>query len=179
MILTGEEIRRQHTLQNLTIEPFRESQLNPNSYDFRLGSEVVVYDEFELDAAKANPSSVAKIPNSGLTLSPDRIYLAAIEEMLGSNEFVPILHAKSSIARLGLFIHITAGLIDIGSHGHWTLQLHAVQPVRIYRGMLIGQVTFWRTQGEVVRYSGKYQNASTAQPSRSFEDFVDENLTAD
>lgn len=90
---------------------------------------------------------------------------------MGSDTFVPIIRARSSIARLGLFIHVTADLIDIGSINQWTLQLHAVQPIRIYAGMLIGQVTFWCVKGDIILYHGKYQGSRGPQESKSFLDF--------
>lgn len=83
---------------------------------------------------------------------------------------MPIIRARSSIARLGLFVHVTADLIDLGSFGQLTLQLHAVQPVRIYPGMLIGQVTFWEATGERVLYDGKYQHSRGPQPSKAHLD---------
>jgi dCTP deaminase len=68
-------------------------------------------------------------------------------------------------------VHITADLIDIGSYNQWTLQLHAVQPVRIFRGMLIGQVTFWCVKGDISLYSGRYQGAMGPRESESYRDF--------
>jgi dCTP deaminase len=174
MILTGTEIRKQHSLGTITIDRFEEKQLNPNSYDFRLGPWLRTYDELELDAARNNPSSLQEIPPQGLLLEPARIYLGHTVEVMGSESFVPIIRAKSSVARLGLFIHVTADLIDIGSVNQWTLQLHAVQPLVVYPGMLIGQVTFWRTEGEITLYRGKYQGSRGPAPSQSYRDFEDE-----
>ncbi|MDP9988316.1 dCTP deaminase [Arthrobacter sp. KFRI-F3372] len=156
----------------ITIEPFTPDQVNPNSYDFRLASTLLTYDDDTLDTAAPNSTSAIRIPKDGLVLRPDRIYLGATEEKMGSNEFVPIIRGKSSIARLGLFINITADLIDLGSFNNWTLQLHAVQPLRIYPGMLIGQVTFWVPQGARSLYSGKYQGATGPRASESYRDFL-------
>ncbi|MFT7835891.1 hypothetical protein Q5530_07050 [Saccharothrix sp. BKS2] len=106
-----------------------------------------------------------------------RIYLAGTAERMGSEHYVPIIRARSSIARLGLFIHVTADLIDIGSINNWTLQLHAVQPVRVYPGMRIGQVTCWSVEGEIELYRGKYQHSRRPMPSMIHRDFSDEELT--
>ena len=71
--------------------------------------------------------------------------------------FVPSLIGKSSLGRLGLFLQITADLGNLGAIHKWTLELKAVQPVKIYPLMRIGQVTFWDTQGDKnMRYDGKY-----------------------
>lgn len=171
MILTGPEIVRQRGLGRLTIEPFAEAQVSPNSYDFRLGRTLLGYVHHELDAAKENPTWSLTIPDDGIVLWPGRIYLGHTEEVMGSECFVPIIRARSSVARLGLFIHVTADLIDIGSINQWTLQLFPVQPVRVYPGMAIGQVTFWRTVGRVELYSGKYQGSRGPRASLSHVDF--------
>lgn len=95
-------------------------------------------------------------------------------EVMGSDHYVPIIRARSSVARLGLFVHVTADLIDIGSHNQWTLQLHAVQPVKVFPNMLIGQVTFWEPLGEIELYKGKYQGLMGPQPSQIYHDFEEE-----
>lgn len=147
MILTGTEIVEQRRLGRIRIEPFHSEQVSPNSYDFRLGDAVEMYQSEALDFRQENPKVKIPIPDDGLLLKIDKIYLAATEELIGSDHFAAIIHARSSVARLGLFVHVTADLIDIGSYDRWILQLHAVQPVRIFRGMRIGQVTFWSAKG--------------------------------
>lgn len=171
MILTGPAIQAEVEAGRIQIDPFDPSRLNPNSYDFRLSDSLLVYDESVLDSARENAVSKIPIDPAGMVLDPARVYLSATVEVMGSDHYVPIIRGKSSTARLGLFINITADLIDIGSHNRWTLQLHCVQPVRIYPGMLIGQVTFWVPQGEIALYAGKYQGSMTARPSESFRDF--------
>lgn len=171
MILSGAEIERQRQASRLTIEPFDASQVNPNSYDFRLGPILRVYDDYVLDFAKRNATSTVSIPDDGITLQPGRIYLGHTVEKMGSEHYVPLIKAKSSTARLGLFIHMTADLIDIGSLNQWTLQLNAVQPVRVYPNMLIGQVTFWEIRGRGALYDGKYQGSMGPMESHSYLDF--------
>jgi dCTP deaminase len=173
MILTGPEIIRQHGLGAIRIDPFNLDQVNPNSYNFRLGRTVKVYKNDVLDPKIRQTTVSIEIPDEGLVLDSARIYLAHTEEVMGSDRFVPIIHGRSSTARMGLFVHITADLIDIGSYNQWTLQLHAVQPVRIFRGMLIGQVTFWCVQGEISLYAGRYQGAMGPRESESYRDFAD------
>ncbi len=110
------------------------------------------------------------IPENGLVLYPSRIYLVNTLETMGSLEYVPIIKGRSSIGRLGLFINITADLIDIGSINQWTLQLHCVAPVRIHPNMLIGQVTFWKVHGRVELYKGKYSDRTSPVESLAFLD---------
>lgn len=172
MILTGNEIRRQVNLGRITIEPFDERQLNPNSYNFRLGEQLKIYCNDILDPRVPQPTSDIVLSESGLVLQPDRIYLGHTVEVMGSNYYVPIIKGRSSSARLGLFIHVTADLIDIGSVNQWTLQLFAVQPVRLYPDMLIGQVTFWVPEGPIVLYRGKYTGSRGPIPSLIYRDFM-------
>ena len=170
MILTGPRIEREWKLGRIHIEPFRPNQINPNSYDFRLGSSIKVYNRYVLDPKQRIPTTTLTIPDEGLVLMPGRIYLAHTVEIMGSDYFVPIIRAKSSIARLGLFVHVTADLIDIGSHNQWTLQLNPVQAVRVYANMRVGQVTFWKVLGKIVLYQGKYQGTRGPCESMSYKD---------
>ena len=153
------------------IRPFRKRQLTPNAYDFTLGNRCCIYTAKTLDAAAKNNIRTFTIPPEGIILLPNRVYLVNTEETMGSNRFVPIIRGRSSIGRLGIFIDITADLIDLGSINQWTLQLHAVQPVRVYPQMLIGQVTFWRTFGRRIQYSGKYFHLKSPVPSLSHIDY--------
>jgi dCTP deaminase len=168
MILTGPQIRRAVRKREIVIDPFHVSQLGPNSYDFRLGERCGVYASRVLDSKKQNAFRTFLLSSHGLLLSPKRLYLVNIAETMGSKKFVPIIRGRSSVGRLGLFIDITADLIDLGSINQWTLQLHCVQPVRIYPGMLIGQVTFWTTFGRRRQYSGKYAKLASPAPSQSY-----------
>lgn len=172
MILTGEEIRVQQKRGGLRIEPFNPDQINPNSYNLRLADMLLVYTDNELDAAKPNGTDILQIPADGLLLDPGRIYLGRTVERTETKSFVPMLEGRSSVGRLGLMVHITAGFGDIGFCGYWTLELHCVQPVRIYAGMEICQIYYHTAQGKVTPYdSGKYQNNRGIQPSLLFREF--------
>lgn len=171
MILTGQEIQRQHSLGRIHIDPFNESQLNPNSYNFRLGSILKTYRSAILDVRCKQDVDEHIIPAGGMILNPGRIYLGHTEEVMGSDYYVPIVKGRSSTARLGLFVHVTADLIDIGSHNQWTLQLVAVQPVLVFPRMLIGQVTFWTVIGDITLYRGKYQGSRGPWESQIYKDF--------
>jgi dCTP deaminase len=170
MILTGPEIQAARVAGDIVISPFHCSQLGPNSYDFRLGDRCRVYNNRVLDPLTENITTLIKISRRGLLLSPRQVYLVNTLETMGSTKYVPIIRGRSSVGRLGLFIDITADLIDLGSINQWTLQLHCVQPVRVFPGMLIGQVTFWRTFGRRVLYAGKYKNRQSPVPSLAHED---------
>lgn len=164
---------RQLALGRIQIDPFRKDQINPNSYNFRLGPTIKRYTNTVLDVRVRQPVETLEIPPDGLILQPDRIYLGHTEEVMGSDHYVPIIRGRSSTARIGLFVHVTADMIDIGSHNQWTLQLHAVQPLRIYAGMVIGQVTFWAVEGEISLYRGKYQGSKGPRESEIYRDFED------
>jgi dCTP deaminase len=172
MILTGSKIAEEVRQKRIHITPFDESRINPNSYNFRLGKLIKVYKDNLLDPKQVNETEDIIIPEEGIIISPDKLYLGHTMEIMGSNEYVPIIRGRSSIGRIGVFINITADLIDIGSINQWTLQIHAVQPVRLYAGMHIGQVTFWETEGEITLYDGKYKNSRGPMESQIYKDFL-------
>ena len=171
MILTGNEISAQHEAGNIVITPFHAEQVNPNSYDLQLDNQLLIYDEQELSPKKNNAYHFETIPEEGYVLKKNHFYLGSSIEKIGSPHFVPLIHAKSGIARLGLFVHITADLIDIGSIGTTTFQLFPTLDIRVFPKMRIGQVSFWTVKGEIKLYSGKYQGSSGPQPSKSYLNF--------
>lgn len=175
MILSGSKINEMILDNKIVIDPFNIEQINPNSYNFRLGSTLRVYDADIIDPKKENKTTIIEIPHTGYVMQPSILYLGHTEEVMGSNHFVPIIRGRSSIGRLGIFVHITADLIDIGSINQWTLQMHCVQPVRIYPGILIGQVTFWKVEGDIVLYNGKYQGSRGPIASQIHLDFAKKN----
>jgi dCTP deaminase len=171
MILTGPYIEQQVASGTITIRPFDPKLVNPNSYDFRLGDTLLVYKKRTLDTKQVNPTEVITLTGDGYTLRPDTLYLGHTQEVVGSDTYVPIMRGKSSTGRVGLFVHITADLIDIGSVGQLTLMMHAVQPLKIYPGMRIGQVTFWKVLGDIKLYDGKYQGSVGPMSSQVHKDF--------
>ena len=171
MILSGEAIKTAVLQGDILIDPFNVDQIGPNSYDFRLGDRCKVYKHRVLDASKRNDVIEFEIPTRGMQLSPGTLYLVNVYEKMGSNKYVPIIRGRSSTGRLGLFIDITADLIDLGSINQWTLQLSPVLPVFVYPKMLIGQVTFWTIRGSPILYAGKYDNSESPMESLSYLDF--------
>ena len=178
MILTGSEITRRVKSGEIVISPFRSENVNPNSYNFTLSDTLRVYENAVIDVRQEQPSRTIKIGSEGVVLEPRRLYLASTIEILGSTQFVPTYAARSSVARLGMFINLSASLGDIGFVGRWTLQLLAMHPIRLYAGMSIGQMMFWKTKGTIKLYSGKYQGAKGALASRIHQDFTQKRLTA-
>lgn len=171
MILTGPEIGKQVEAGRIRIDPFDPAQLTTNSYDLRLGDNFLRYTSPVIDVRKRADFEVLEIPKEGLHLAKGTFVLSETRERFGSDHFVPIIHAKSGTARCGLFAHVTADLIDIGSFGKSTLQLYATLPVTIYPGMLLAQVSFWKPLGEIKLYEGKYQGSNGPMPSLTYLDY--------
>ena len=158
--------------KEIIIEPFGEKRINPNSYNLSLAGELLVYDNHVLDMKEPNPVSRIIIPEDGLLLEPNRLYLGRTNEYTSTSRYVPMLEGRSSTGRLGLFIHVTAGFGDIGFSGYWTLEIFCVQPVRIYPNVEICQIYYHDIDGEYELYkSGKYQNNTGIQPSLMYKDF--------
>ena len=171
MILSGEEIRLR-VGTDIKIDPFNENHLNANSYDLTLHNELLVYEEVVLDLKQPNRYRRIEIPPTGLVLSPNQIYLARTVEHTETNNLVPMIEGRSSLGRLGLFVHVTAGIGEAGFRGFWTLEMFAVQPVRIYSGIQICQILYHELSGKVPENrSSKYQNNHDIQPSLLYREF--------
>lgn len=171
MILSGKEIAG-HMGKEIVIDPFDPQRLNPNSYNLSLHKELLVYQNKVLDMKVPNPVEKITIPEDGLVLEPDKLYLGRTNEFTKTDKFVPMLEGRSSIGRLGLFIHVTAGFGDVGFAGYWTLEIFCVQPIRIYPDVEICQIYYHDIRGEYDLYqSGKYQNNHGIQPSLLYKDF--------
>jgi len=174
MILSGKEIKKKLN-KDIFIQPFNDSQLNPNSYNLRLHEDLFVYNNNELDMRAENRITKISIPSEGMLLEPHKLYLARTIEHTTTKDCVPMLEGLSSIGRLGLFIHVTAGFGDVGFSGFWTLEMFCVQPIRIYAGVEICQIFYHSIQGEYDHYvSNKYQNNTGVQPSLLYKDFEKE-----
>lgn len=174
-MLTGNEIRIQVKSGNIKIEPYDPENIGPNSYDVRLADELTVYTEVVLDPRNDNRYMTIKIPSEGLVLLPGRVYLGKTVEYTESQHYVPMYEGRSSLGRLGVFSHVSAGFGDIGFKGSWTLEMVVAQPVRIYPGMRIGQIYWHKPVGEITDYyHGKYQGQRGIQPSKLYEDFEEE-----
>ena len=170
MILSGLEIRAQLGT-NVVIDPFDPSRLNPNSYNLALHDELMIYDEVVLDMRKKNRVRRIQIPPEGLVLQPSQLYLGRTAERTETHNLVPMIEGRSSVGRLGLFVHVTAGFGDVGFCGYWTLEMFAVQPVRVYAGVPICQIFYHDLRGEFTEYaSDKYQHNTDIQPSLLFKE---------
>ncbi|MDA3903267.1 MAG: dCTP deaminase [Desulfuromusa sp.] len=174
MILSGKEIASRMD-NDIIIKPYDSNRLNPNSYNLTLSDELIVYTELQLDMKKDNPYQQIMIPAEGLLLEPNRLYLGRTIEYTETHKLVPMLEGRSSVGRLGLFIHVTAGFGDVGFKGFWTLEIFCVQPIRIYAGVEICQVYYHTIEGDYESYSsGKYQNNHGIQTSQLFRDYETE-----
>jgi dCTP deaminase len=163
MILTKQRIKEEVASGEITLEPFRPEQLNPNSYNYRLGHRIAVSDNPSAGHAAWHRT---EIPARGMLLTPGVVYLSVTEEVIGSRRYAMTLIGRSSLARLGLFLTITSDLGHVGSACRWTLELTVVQPLRVYPSMQIGQVAFWICDGPVHVYEGRYQRDTCVNTSR-------------
>jgi dCTP deaminase len=171
MILSGLEICSKIG-KEIIIDPFDRAKVNPNSYNLSLHHELITYTDFPLDMKKENPYTEITIPQDGLVLEPNRLYLGRTVEYTETNGYVPMLEGRSSLGRLGIFVHVTAGFGDVGFKGYWTLEIFCIQPVRIYSGVEVCQIYYHTIEGPYETYSSrKYQNNRSIQPSLLFKDF--------
>lgn len=189
MILGGQTIKEEIEAGNIVIDPYDPSRINPNSYNLTLSNKLLVYankirsavrngecvTEYEptvLDMKKDNPTKTIWIPESGLILEPGRVYLGRTVERTFTDKYVPMLEGRSSIGRLGLMIHVTAGFGDVGFDGTWTLEIVPVQPIIIYPNIQIAQIYYHTVTDTSVKYvSNKYNGQIDVTASRLYKDF--------
>lgn len=172
MILTWDKIIKEVSKLAITIEPFNVDNVTTNSYDLTLSNKFIIYKDAVLDPRKRPEVEEIIIPDwEFYDLKRWEFLLWSSRERIWSNKYVPLIHAKSWIARLWLFVHVTADLIDIWSIGVTTFQFYATLPCRIYPWMKIAQVTFWRTFWEISLYNGKYQWSTWPRSSEVWNDF--------
>ncbi len=171
MILTDQQIRAEMALGTIVIEPFAADCLGTNSYDVHLGRYLATYRDAVLDARAHNQIDHFEIGPEGFVLRPGELYLGVTEEYTETHAHVPFLEGKSSVGRLGIDIHATAGKGDVGFSNTWTLEISVSKPVRVYAGMPIGQLIYFTVQGGIDnpynrKSSAKY-NERTVRPVES------------
>lgn len=159
MILSDKKILQAIDQKLIVIDPFKIECLGTNSYDVHLGKFLSTYKDRTLDAKKHNQVEEFEIGPEGFLMEPGTLYLGITEEYTETHNAVPFLEGKSSIGRLGIDIHATAGKGDVGFCNYWTLELSCVQPVRIYHGMPIGQLIYFMVEGDIQRLYNKKSDA--------------------
>lgn len=171
MILSDTSILEAIDRKDIVIDPYDKSCLGTNSYDVHLSKYLACYLDDVIDAKKHNQVEHFEIPEEGLVLHPGKTYLGSTVEYTETRQFVPFLEGKSSVGRLGIDIHATAGKGDVGFCNHWTLEISVCQSVRVYAGMPIGQLIYFKVEGDVdVDYSSKSSakyNQRTPKPVES------------
>ncbi|HXX63952.1 MAG TPA: dCTP deaminase [Bacteroidota bacterium] len=178
MILTDTRILAEMAQGTIVISPFDLKNLGSNSYDVHLARHLAVYKNDILDAKAHNEIEHFRIPDDGLILLPHRLYLGVTEEYTETHRHVPFLEGKSSIGRLGIDIHATAGKGDVGFCNTWTLEISVKQPVRVYHGMPIGQLIYFELSGELgTSYGTKASAKYTQRTDRPVESMMWKNFT--
>ena len=169
---TGQKIIEEIKSGNIVIKPFNKKYINPNSYNLHLGNELYVYEDLIIDSKKKNNVKKIIIPKTGLLLQPNVLYLGRTKEYTESHNCIPMLNGRSSIGRLGITIHVTAGFGDVGFKGTWTLEIFCLKPVVIYPNMEICQICYFPAIGKQdIVYNGKYLGQIDAVPSRLYTEY--------
>lgn len=200
-LLLGSQIIKNVKNGSIVVEPFIEENVGPNSIDITLANKLLTYVECKIhtdkngtnyvekviqpmgdnfiDMAEDNKVYELEIPKNGLVLAPGILYLGSTNEKAGSDYFIPMYEGRSSMARLGIQSHISAGFGDIFFKSNWTLEITVVHPTKIYPNIRIGQVYFHEvcktSRTELIElnkhYQGKYTDQTEAQKSKSYLDF--------
>ena len=181
MVLSDKRIKEEIANGNIGIEPFIEQHLNPNSVDLTLAPNCKIYPrDIILDVKKVNETYDFVIGEEGYVLEPGLVYLYRVNEKIGvKGNLCAKVEGKSSLGRLGLFVHVTAGFIDSGFEGSLVLELVATQPIRIYPNMKICQLKFEETTEVETSYDkvpgSKYMNQQGVVASKMHKNFENDN----
>ncbi|NJB84598.1 dCTP deaminase [Lewinella marina] len=171
MIWSDKKILAAMECGEIVIRPFDRANLGTNSYDVHLGKYLARYKDHILDSRKHNTIEEMEIGEEGYVLHPNTLYLGVTLEYTETHSCVPFLEGKSSVGRLGIDIHATAGKGDVGFCNHWTLEISCTHPVRVYAGMPIGQLIYFAVEGDIENYynqkPGAKYNAVSNRPMES------------
>ncbi len=177
-MLSGKEIIKEIDAGNIRISPYDPDRVGPNSYELTLSDEMYVYKgryfdgRVELDMRQDNPIEKIDFPESGLLLEPGKLYLGCTLESTYTGKYVPMIEGRSSIGRLGILVHLTAGFGDVGFDGRWTLEITPIVPVRIYPNVKVCHIYFHELSGDnTIQYTGKYAGNTGVQNSMLYKDF--------
>ena len=169
MILTDVQILKAIQRGDIVVTPFDRAKLGTNSYDVHLSPHFAVYEDHELDAKKHNKIRHFEIGPEGFVIQPGELYLGVTIEYTETHCAVPFLEGKSSVGRLGIDIHATAGKGDVGYCNTWTLEISCVKPVRIYGGMPIGQLIYFKVEVDI-------ENPYNKKPGAKYNERTDRPL---
>ena len=143
--------------------------ISPASMDFRLSKHLLCLPTMiAVDCKHISdlPFEEIEIPEDGYILRPNCLYLGStIERLVLPSDIVAMAEGKSTVGRLGLTVHVTAGWIDPGFDGTVTLEMVSTNPIRIYENMRIGQFTFFNVTGNATKYEGRYQKRQYGLPT--------------
>jgi len=148
-----------------------QSASTPPAFDSRAEG-VWYWESVALDMKKDNPTQQLIIPEHGAMLFPGTLYLAATNEYTETHGFVPCIEGRSSVGRLGMCIHITAGFGDDGFCGTWTLEITVVHPLRVYANVPVCQIAYSTLEGARRPYVGKYSGQRGPKPSGFWKEFI-------
>ena len=186
MLLSDRDIRQELADSRIKLEPYDEQMLQPSSVDVRLDKFFRLFDNHKypfIDPAEEQPDLTRLVEveaGEPFILHPGEFVLGATYEQVSlPDDIAARLEGKSSLGRLGLLTHSTAGFIDPGFTGHVTLELSnvATLPITLWPGMKIGQMCFFRLSSPAEnpygsqKYGARYQGQRGPTASRSWQNF--------
>ena len=187
VLLSDRDISAQLTAGRITLEPFEASMIQPSSIDVRLDRSFRLFDNHRypfIDPAEEQPDLTRLVevdPREAFVLHPGEFVLASTLECVTlPDDIAARVEGKSSLGRLGLLTHATAGFVDPGFSGHVTLELSnvATLPIKLWPGMKVGQLCFFQLSSPAEHPYGSsargshYQGQRGPTASRSFENFA-------
>lgn len=188
MVLSDNGIKKALKNGEIVLDPFDEKNLQPASYDLHMGNNLLLFDRghnalIDIKEPMEKLMVEHKMGEDGYILHPKEFILGNIKEITGvDTKHVAFLHGKSSLARIGLLIHATAGLLDPGNTMRLTLEMYNLSPlpIKLYPDMKIGQITFETIDEKCRRPYGseelnsKYCGDMSVQGSKMYKNYINE-----
>lgn len=157
-MLSGNEIVSQMENKNIIVTPNDFIKINPNSVNVSLNPVVSRLTDSVIDSCGGNKSEEIIISEDGTILMPGECYIASTNEYTETHGFIPELNGRSSGGRLGMFIHCSGGLGDLGYKGNWRLGLRVIHPLKIYENNQIAQICYYTPTGDVTFDYSDYED---------------------
>ena len=170
-MLSNDAIKDEITRKSIAVDNSL-NNIEENFINVTLGNSIKVYDAPFLDVTEDTPTKEIIIPEDGLILKPNELYIGRTTEFTKTYGFVPVLTGKEELAAVGMEIHVTAGFGDNGFEGTWTLEIVCANPTIVYPGMPIGQIYYYPLIGNAsIEYRGKYFRQIDPTSSRLYREY--------
>lgn len=176
-MLNKDSLTKEISQKSIYVENSGEN-IQTDYIEVTLGDTIKVYDAPFLNTKSPTKTKTIKIPEEGLILKPNELYIGRTNEYTKTYGFVPLLASPEELDAIGMKIHVTAGFGDNGFEGTWTLEIVCANPTIVYPNMVIGRIYYYPLIGGAsMEYRGKYFKQVEATASRLYKEYDEDIMT--